>query len=158
MGALLALGCAPPTVQREVVGGRCQTPGDRVLLYVHGEGDTDDALCDSRISSLIYRKFRYVPTNVGYSFNEATLREFFDANRYGYLMSFDDYLQRKSRPYTPQNLRYLRALGVRRTPAYIVLNCQGEELARYTGPAADESPAEFPQQFYRFLTLLSGER
>lgn len=152
----LAPGCYRALPQR-IAADHCAATGARVLVYVHGVDDVDDALCDPQIASVIYQRFRYAPHDVGYSYDEARLRAYYIQRSYSFAVDFDDYLQRKERPYTAQNLRDLRELGVRRTPAYILLDCRGEEVARYTGPSADEDPEGFATQFRRFLTLYGGQ-
>lgn len=42
---------------------------------------------------------------------------------------------------------------MRRTPAYLLLDCRGREVARYAGPTAAEDPDGFATQLRRFLTL-----
>jgi hypothetical protein len=101
-----------------------------VLLVVYGDDDDLEPLARTRE---VLSKF-YVVTQIriSYPYDERESLKIFAhekrVHHFGDDVSFDFYLLHRNGPYTPEDLRNLRRLGVTKTPTYMILDKEGQTL------------------------------
>ncbi len=148
LGFLFLVGCAPSytkigfdfdvnnerrlegkNIQKSSFQGVINEQKKVILVMVSGGYRNIDMYDETK--TLVNEFFYQRKYNISSHYDEESFKK--DMQYYNYRVSLDFYLQRRNQSFTPHEIRTMRKLGFKKTPALLIMDLSGNTLESFQG-------------------------